>query len=142
MHMRVLLFRVFFVIPVYSFLKGRLRVEGENPLFAHSVCVFKHVSSAQTILRSSFAASAFADAFFVYYSRIVFGYFSQKSTFIKIGYLKEIFVTVTSTVCLPCQMPLSISFTSLVKFLYTLAQVPKCHIADNQHLSYFGTPFE
>ena len=26
MHMRVLLFRVFFVIPVYSFFKGRLRV--------------------------------------------------------------------------------------------------------------------
>ena len=26
MHMRVLLFRVFFVIPLYSFFKGRLRV--------------------------------------------------------------------------------------------------------------------
>ena len=26
MHMRVLLFRVFFVIPMYSFFKGRLRV--------------------------------------------------------------------------------------------------------------------
>ena len=31
MHMRVLLFRVFFVIPVYSFFKGRLRV-GEKIL--------------------------------------------------------------------------------------------------------------
>ena len=59
--MRVLLFRVFFVIPLYSFFKGRLRVGGENPLFAHSVCVFKYVSSAQTILRSSFATSAFTD---------------------------------------------------------------------------------
>lgn len=39
----------------------------------------------------------------------------QKVLFIKIGYLKEIFITVTSTVCLPCQMPLSISFTPLCK---------------------------
>ena len=37
-----------------------------------------------------------------------------------------------------CQFPLH----PFVKFLYTLTQVPKCHIADNQHLSYFGTPFE
>ena len=37
-----------------------------------------------------------------------------------------------------CQFPLH----PFVKFLYTLSQVPKCHIADNQHLSYFGTPFE
>ena len=35
--------------------------------------------------------------------------------FIKIGYLKEIFVTVASAICLPCQMPLSISFTPLCK---------------------------
>ena len=108
----------------------------------------------QNYLRSSFAASAFRDAFLVYYSRIVFGYFSPKSTFIKIslplhlpnpprgkdqgrtkdeprntqrtpyhqkvlfikiGYLKEIFVTVASAICLPCQMPLSISFTPLCK---------------------------
>ena len=34
--------------------------------------------------------------------------------FIKIGYLKEIFVTVVSAICLPCQMPLSISFTLLL----------------------------
>ena len=109
MHMRVLLFRVFFVIPLYSFFKGRLRVgemkkclewhfeycarrvptlrserNTQNKKYsASSLCVFKHVSSAQTILRSSFATSAFTDAFFVYYSRIVFGYFSPKSTFIK-----------------------------------------------------------
>ena len=38
-----------------------------------------------------------------------------KVLFIKIGYLKEIFVTVTSAICLPCQMPLSISFTPLCK---------------------------
>ena len=180
MHMRVLLFRVFFVIPVYSFFKGRLRVgemkkclewhfeycarrvptlrserNTQNKKYsASSLRVIKQLSSAQTILRSSFAASAFRDAFFVYYSRIVFGYFSQKSTFIKIslplhlpnpprvkdqgrtkdeprktqrtpnhqkvlfikiGYLKEIFVTVASAICLPCQMPLSISFTPLCK---------------------------
>ena len=92
--------------------------------------------------------------FFVYCSRMIFGYFSKKSTFIKIslplylpnpprvknqgrtkdeprntqrtpnhpkvlfikiGYLKEIFVTVASAICLPCQMPLSISFTPLCK---------------------------
>ena len=39
----------------------------------------------------------------------------QKVLFIKIGYLKEIFVTVASAICLPCQMPLSISFTPLCK---------------------------
>ena len=39
----------------------------------------------------------------------------QKVLFIKIGYLKEIFVTVTSTICLPCQISLSISFTPLCK---------------------------
>ena len=50
----------------------------EIPQSALFVRVFKHVSSAQTILRSSFAASAFRDAFFVYYSRIVFRYFSKK----------------------------------------------------------------
>ena len=156
MHLRVLLFRVFFCDslvyhPQYPFFPSN---GGENPLFAHSVCVFKQLSTANTILRSSFAASAFTDAFFVYHSRIVFGYFSPKSTFIKIsfplhlpnpprvkdqgrtkdeprntqrtpnhpkvlfikiGYLKEIFVTVTSTISLPCQMPLSISFTPLCK---------------------------
>ena len=111
MHMRVLLFRVFFVIPLYSFFKGRLRVgemkkclewhfeycarrvptlrserNTQNKKYsASSLRVFKHVSTANTILRSSFATSAFRDAFFVYYSRIVFGYFSQKSTFIKIS---------------------------------------------------------
>ena len=36
---------------------------GEIPRVAPFVRVFKHVSSAQTILRSSFATSAFADAF-------------------------------------------------------------------------------
>ena len=81
MHMRVLLFRVFFVIPVYSFFKGRLRVGGENPLFAHSVRVIKQLSTANTILRSSFAASAFRDAFFVYYSRISCGCFFPKKHF-------------------------------------------------------------
>ena len=83
MHMRVLLFRVFFVIPLYIILNIHffLVMGGENPLFAHSVCVFKQLSTANTILRSSFAASAFTDAFFVYYSRIVFGYFSQKKYF-------------------------------------------------------------
>ena len=80
MHMRVLLFRVFFVFFMYIILNVHffLVMGGENLLFAHSVCVFKHVSSAQTILRSSFATSVFTDAFFVYYSRIVFGYFSKK----------------------------------------------------------------
>ena len=116
MHMRVLLFRVFFVIPLYSFFKDRLRVgemkkcleqhfeycarrvptlrserNTQNKKYsASSLCVFEHVSTTKTthstsILRSSFATSAFTDAFFVYYSRIVFGYFSQKSTFIKIS---------------------------------------------------------
>ena len=66
----------------------------------------------------------------------------QKVLFIKIGYLKEIFVTVASAICLPCQILCQFPLHPFVKFLYTLAQVPKCHIADNQQLSYFGTPFE
>ena len=99
MHMRVLLFRVFSVIPLYSFFKGRLRVGGENPLSANSVRVFEHVSTTKTthstsILRSSFAASAFRDAFFVHCSRILFGYFSKKSTFLKIPF--------------PCPFPFSL----------------------------------
>ena len=70
----------------YSFFKGRLRVGGENPLFANSVRVFEHVSTTKTthstsILRSSFAASAFTDAFFVYHSRISCGCFFQKKYF-------------------------------------------------------------
>ena len=111
MHMRVLLFRVFFVIPLYSFFKGRLRVGGEKILCALRVILYmgspqifnfwgerkqqspndasvihcdllaERESSANTILRSSFATSAFTDAFFVYYSRIVFGYFSPKKYF-------------------------------------------------------------
>ena len=123
-------------------------------MFAHSVCVFKHVSSAQTILRSSFATSAFTDAFFVYYSRIVFGYFSKKVLLLRFpfpctypisfglktneeprtnqGTPKELPTTkkcfllrlatskksllrYASAIYLPCQMPLSISFTPLCK---------------------------
>ena len=45
------------------FFQGPLTRGGEIPRVAHFVRVFKHVSSAQTILRSSFATSAFADAF-------------------------------------------------------------------------------
>ena len=54
---------------------------GEISRFAHSVRVIKQLSTANTILRSSFAASAFTDAFFVYHSRISCGYFSQKKYF-------------------------------------------------------------
>ena len=47
MHMRVLLFRVFFVIPLYIILNIHFFLVmgggGENPLFAHSVRVIKHV---------------------------------------------------------------------------------------------------
>lgn len=111
MHMRVLLFRVFFVIPLYSFFKGRLRVGGEKILCSLRVILYmgspqifnfwgerkqqspndasvihcdllaERESSAQTILRSSFAASAFTDAFFVYHSRISCGCFFQKKHF-------------------------------------------------------------
>ena len=106
--MRVLLFRVFFVIPFYSSFKGRLRVGGEKILCSLRVILYmgspqifnfwgerkqqspndasvihcdllaERESSAQTILRSSFAASALADAFFVYHSRISCGCFFPK----------------------------------------------------------------
>ena len=111
MHMRVLLFRVFFVIPLYSFFKGRLRV-GEmkkclewhfeycarrvptlrskrntqnKKQFAHSVCVFKHVSSAKTIcaLRSQHLLSQMHSLSIT--PELYSGTFPQKSTFIKIS---------------------------------------------------------
>ena len=63
---------------IFFFFQRPLTRGEEIPQSALFVRVFKHVSSAQTILRSSFAASAFRDAFFVYYFRIIFGYFSQK----------------------------------------------------------------
>ena len=53
-------------------------------------------------------------------------------------HLSWVLMLCTSPAKCLCQFPLH----PFVKFLYTLAQLPKCHIADNQHLSYFGTPFE
>ena len=139
---------------IFNFWGERKQQSPNDASVIHCDLLAERESSAQTILRSSFATSAFTDAFFVYYSRIVFGYFSPKSTFIKIslplylpnpprvkdqgrtkdeprntqrtpnhpkvlfikiGYLKEIFVTVASAICLSCQMPLSISFTPLCK---------------------------
>ena len=154
MHMRVLLFRVFFVIPVYSFFKGRLRV-GEKILC--SLTPFACLSMFRLLkpycaLRSQHLLSQMHSLSII--PELYSGTFPKKSTFIKIslplhlpnpprvkdqgrtkdeprntqrtpnhpkvllikiGYLKEIFVTVTSAICLPCQMPLSISFTPLCK---------------------------
>ena len=57
-------FRRFLFKYFFSFNVRSLCSRGEEiPMFAPFVRVFKHVSSAQTILRSSFATSAFADAF-------------------------------------------------------------------------------
>ena len=67
------------------FFQGPLTRGGEIPRVAHFVRVFKHVSSAQTILRSSFATSAFTDAFFAIIPELYSGTFPQKSTFIKIS---------------------------------------------------------
>ena len=53
-------------------------------------------------------------------------------------HLSWVLMLCTSPAKCLCQFPLH----PFVKFLYTLSQVPKCHIADNQHLSCFGTPFE
>ena len=154
--MRVLLFRVFFVIPLYIILNIHFFPSngGENPLFAHSVRVIKQLSTANTILRlrSQHLLSQMHSLYII--PELYSGTFPPKSTFIKIslplhlpnpprvkdqgrtkdeprntqrtpnhpkvlfikiGYLKEIFVTVASAICLPCQMPLSISFTPLCK---------------------------
>ena len=154
MHMRVLLFRVFFVIPLYSFFKGRLRV-GEKILC--SLTPFAWLSNYRLpipncALRSQHLLSQMHSLSIT--PELYSGTFPKKSTFIKIffplhlpnpprvkdqgrtkdeprntqrtpnhpkvlfikiGYLKEIFVTVASAICLPCQIPLSISFTPLCK---------------------------
>ena len=58
MHMRVLLFRVFFVIPLYSFFKGRLRVGGgENPLFASRYSVYGVPTNFQFLGRAEAAVA-------------------------------------------------------------------------------------
>ena len=182
--MRVLLFMVFFVIPLYSFFKGRLRVGGGKSfvrfaLFCiwgpHKFSIFgESGSSSRLMTQASFIATCLLNAnrlpipycalrsqhlLSQMYSLSIIpafhaGAFSKKSTFIKIslplhlpnpsrvkdqgrtkdepkntqrtpnhpkvlfikiGYLKEIFVTVASAICLPCQIPLSISFTPLCK---------------------------
>ena len=53
----------------------------EIPQSALFVRVFKHVSSAQTILRPSSATSALQMLFFVYCSRMIFGCFFTKKHF-------------------------------------------------------------
>ena len=71
------LFKYFFSFNVRS-----LCSRGEEiPMFAPFVRVFKHVSSAQTILRSSSATSALQMLFFVYCSRMIFGCFFPKKHF-------------------------------------------------------------
>ena len=95
------------------------------------------------VLRS-FLGSSLVLPWFVFCSSLVFrpsytGTVQGKEILIKslldnISYYR---LSASPAKCL-CQFPLH----PFVKFLYTLAQVPKCHIADNQHLSYFGTPFE
>ena len=57
---------------------------GEIPAFARSTRVILHVSTTKTFLRPLVATSALADAFYVHYSRMLFGCFFTKSTFLKI----------------------------------------------------------
>ena len=158
MHMRVLLFRVFFVIPLYIILNIHFfLVMGGGEKILCSLTPFACLSNYRLpipycALRSQHLLSQMHSLSII--PELYSGTFPQKSTFIKIslplhlpkpprvkdqgrtkdeprntqrtpnhpkvlfikiGYLKEIFVTVASAICLPCQMPLSISFTPLCK---------------------------
>ena len=85
MHMRVLLFRVFFVIPVYSFFKGRLRV-GDKILCSLTpfacLSMFRlpkpYCALRSQHLLSQMHSFSITPAFHA-------GAFSLKSTFIKIS---------------------------------------------------------
>ena len=156
MHMRVLLFRVFFVIPLYIILNIHFfLVMGEKILCSLTpfacLSMFR-LPKPYCALRSQHLLSQMHSLSIT--PELYSGTFPKKSTFIKIslplhlpnpprvkdqgrtkdeprntqrtpnhpkvlfikiGYLKEIFVTVASAICLPCQMPLSISFTPLCK---------------------------
>ena len=156
MHMRVLLFRVFFVIPMYIILNVHFfLVMGEKILCSLTpfacLSMFR-LPKPYCALRSQHLLSQMHSLSII--PELYSGTFLPKSTFIKIslplhlpnpprvedqgrtkdeprntqrtpnpqkvlfikiGYLKEFFVTVASAICLPCQMPLSISFTPLCK---------------------------
>ena len=207
MHMRVLLFRVFFVIPVYSFFKGRLRVgEMKKCLGWHFEYCARRVPTLRSerntqnktssltpfaclsmfrlpkpycALRSQHLLSQMHSLSII--PELYSGTFPKKVLLLRFPFpctypiplglktkeeprmnqgtpkerpttqkcfllrlatskkslLRQHRLSASPAKCL-CQFPLH----PFVKFLYTLAQVPKCHIADNQHLSYFGTPFE
>ena len=85
MHMRVLLFRVFFVIPLYSFFKGRLRV-GEKILCSLTpfacLSMFR-LPKLYCALRSQHLLSQMHSLSIT--PELYSGTFPQKSTFIKIS---------------------------------------------------------
>ena len=66
---------------IFFFFQCPLTRGEEIPQSALFVRVFKHVSSAQTILRPSSATSALQMLFFVYCSRMIFGCFFPKKHF-------------------------------------------------------------
>ena len=80
MHMRVLLFRVFFVIPLYIILNIHFFPSngGENPLFAHFVRVIYQLSNAKTIcaLRSQHLLSQMHSLYII--PELYSGTFPQK----------------------------------------------------------------
>ena len=155
MHMRVLLFRVFFVIPLYIILNihfflvmgekilcsltpfaclSMFRLPKLSALFVRSICLHRCILCLllPNCIRVLFPKSTFIKISLPLHlpnpPRVKDQGRTkdeprntqrtpnhQKVLFIKIGYLKEIFVTVASAICLTCQISLSISFTPLCK---------------------------